>query len=203
MTKPFEPSNLLTLQPSNRPTFQPSNLPTFQISNLPTFQLSYLLALQPSNIPTFSQKCLETGETTKSLKYGKCLETGETTKSFENNYFFKGFGCFSHFSSSSSSTSSSVPSLSRVTSVKSLAGILTHQGDISKVSICTLSDSVSQSVTPIISGASCDAKNYTLFSVVAKSDLSQFTQFCPKHSFCVEKNLSQNLPVGKITNMRY
>ena len=29
------------------------------------------------------QKCQETGETIKSLKYGKCLETGETTKSLE------------------------------------------------------------------------------------------------------------------------
>ena len=28
-------------------------------------------------------KCLETGETTKSLEYGKCLETGEMTKSLQ------------------------------------------------------------------------------------------------------------------------
>ena len=30
-------------------------------------------------------KYLETGETAKSLEYGKCLETGETTKSLEPN----------------------------------------------------------------------------------------------------------------------
>ena len=56
MTKPLEPSNI--------PTFQPSSLPAF---------ISYNLC----------KKCPETGETTKSLEYGKCLETGETTKSLE------------------------------------------------------------------------------------------------------------------------
>ena len=41
-----------------------------------------------SFFPRRAQKCLETGETTKSLEYGKCLETGETTKSLENNEFW-------------------------------------------------------------------------------------------------------------------
>ena len=37
----------------------------------------------------YNKKCLETGEMTKYLVYGKCLETGETAKSFEyrNNDF--------------------------------------------------------------------------------------------------------------------
>ena len=30
--------------------------------------------------PRFAPSCQETGETTKSLEYGKCLETGEATK---------------------------------------------------------------------------------------------------------------------------
>ena len=75
MTKPLEPSNLLTFQPSFYPSSlplqssKPSNLSTFQPSNLPTFQLSNILALQTSNLTTLhfcsyfqNQKCLEMGE---------------------------------------------------------------------------------------------------------------------------------------------
>ena len=47
----------------------------------------------------------------------------------------------------------------RVASVKSSIGILTHQGHISKVN--ANADSVSQSVTPITSRASVDAKYST------------------------------------------
>ena len=37
------------------------------------------------------QKCLETGETTKPLKYGKCLEMRETKKSLEYGKFLDTF----------------------------------------------------------------------------------------------------------------
>ena len=33
------------------------------------------ISVQKSSFPRGAQKCLETGETTKSLEYGKCLET--------------------------------------------------------------------------------------------------------------------------------
>ena len=40
------------------------------------------------------EKCLETGETTKSLEYGKCLEIGETAKSLEIMTFSRDFVVF-------------------------------------------------------------------------------------------------------------
>ena len=52
----------------------------------------------------------------------------------------------------------------RITSVKSSIGIITHQGHISQVSICWLTDSLTDwlthSLTYITSWASCDAKKY-------------------------------------------
>ena len=61
----------------------------FEYSNtLRTCTCTMTKPLKPFNL---FQKCLETGETTKSLEYEKCQETGETTKSLSIMTFSRDF----------------------------------------------------------------------------------------------------------------
>ena len=69
--------------------------------------------------------------------------------------------------------------LIRVASVKSLIGILTHQGHISKVN--ANADSLSKLVTLITSRVSCDAKKRLIVSILC-AHVARWGEY--QHEWC-------------------